>query len=892
MSLLPAYGNRCLIPARIAVPVATRHAVPMNAEHWDLCATPALARQLRMRHAVAQRAAGHRAWAAPRVADLDSWISQSWAATWPDERLLSAAQHLALWQKIVEDDPETEALISRRGLARQARTAAHWVARYDIDIANAPTWTPEHAAFQRWHAQAQSVLQREHWLTSAQLPGALLARLDDLGAPRPASITLYGFVQPPDPAQQAVLDALAARGTQIEFAPQPAAAEALAAHRCADARAQWAWLGDAVAAKLRAAAAADSEAPDIVIACADPAAQAALIDSEFAPRVAPWRHDLRSGHTAKPWRVEPAPAFGEHSLVAAARAIVTVETWRNDFNTVSRVLLCGALWQGADRFAAAELEATLRSRAQPLTHLADCVRWAPEALGQRMLAWEAAVRERPRRATPSAWASHWLACLTAIGWPGAQARGSAGFQAARLLRETLTSMAGLDPQLGEIGHGAALGWLDELLAGRPWAPRVEHVQPITITTHDEAAALPADVRIVLDVDDATWPQPPLRQGLIASGVLRDAGVPGASPVAAAKAAEQTASALLCGAQSAHLLLCSVDASGSVCAPAPVWPDGLDWAQTAPAEPAAATAPLDAVEEQPAPPITDASREGVRGGTRIFSTYARSPLLAFAAHRLGVSSLESVRSGLSPMEQGIVVHAVLEQYWAQCSSSEAHASRSDTALRDQVAALLEAALDDAIDAHRYPRALLRSEQARLHDVLLRWLRHERHRQAPFTVAAQEAKVTFTFERLPLDVRLDRIDLVDVDGAQKVLVVDYKTGAGRKPAAWFDAAISEPQLPLYATPEAMAAAGYTRIDGLAFANVHPRSPQLLAATNWARRLSDADAIGLKQPEAFDDALADTHTRLREAAAGFVAGELGVDAKAAEGHDLAVLIRLEDQ
>lgn len=858
-----------------------------HAGQWHLCATAALARQLRQQHALSQRDAGSRVWTTPLVADLDSFIARCWTATWPDERLLSPAQNLAVWQGIIDADPDTQSLIARRGLARLAMQAARLVARYRIDLAASPDWTPEHAAFKRWHGQYKAVLADHRWLSSADLPQAALSRLDDPGALRPRRITLHGFVEAPDPASQAFLDAQAARGAVIDQIEQAQPAKGVTAGTLPDDAAQWAWLGDAVARQLADAATQDQPAPDIVIACADPAQHAAHIAGEFAPRVAPWSVDARSGQPVRPWRVEPAPSLADAPLAAAAMAIIGVDSWRNEFRAVSRVLLCGALWQGRERYAAAKLEAELRRYAQPLVHLSDCLRHAPEPLRVRMQAWEAAVRDRPPRATPGAWAAHFQACLDALAWPGPVAQGSAAFQAARTVRESLAELAGLDHHLGQIGHAAAVSWLGELLRNRPWAPRAEHAQPVTITSHEEAASLHADHRYVLDVDDTHWPRAVLRQGLLPIATLRAAGVPGADAEQALTSANNLADALCCGAGAVQLLLSAVDDSGSHREAARVWREDLQWTAATPPAASDVSAPLSPLVENSAPEVRDAQAEGVRGGTRIFASFAASPALAFAAHRLGIEPLEPLRNGLGPREQGVVVHDVLDTYWAQTSDQASHAARSSTELRRLVDAALAKSLDAHIDAHRYAQALLRSEQARVLDVLLRWLRLETNRHEPFAVAQREKTINIDFEGLPLRLSLDRVDRIDTADGPRTLIVDYKTGKLPRASSWFDEAVSQPQLPLYATPEAAGASGLEQVDGIAFAHVHGRDPVLLAATNWAAQLVDGGPKGLRDPASFDEQLAAAHARLRQVARAFQLGDLSVDRKAARGHPLAVLL-----
>ena len=688
----------------------------MSRDTWHLCASPALARRLRTQHALDRKAAGESVWEAPRIADLDGWVSRQWAATWPAERLLSSAQELALWQRIIDDDGDAQGLISTRGLARQARSTARLAARHRIDVASAPAWTPEQAAFQRWHARLQSRLNDQGWLTAAQVPNAALTRIDDSGFARPGRIALSGFVQPVEPALQAVMDALQDRGTVLQTPPVDPAGGAVRAVQAEDDDTQWAWLGQQVAALLAAAAEAEQVAPDIVIACANPADHRLAIATQFAPVVAPWLNDARSGHRAMPWRIDPSPPLAEHPLVAAAQAVLAVAQWRNPVPAVSRVLLCGALWQGADRQAAAALEATLRDKAAPAVHLSDCLRWAPARLGARMQAWLQAVERAPQRALPGAWAAQFHDQLAALGWPGNVARGSADFQAAQAVREALAGLAGLDEQLGAISASSARSWLQELWTSKPWAPRVEHLQPVLITDVAQAAGLPADHRFVLDVGDDTWPGSPARRPLLAHEVWVAAGVPDATPGACVEQAQRGAQALMGGQGQVTLVLASTDRSGSPRVPAALWPAGLDWVPVEAPHSDRSQHPLTTPASDPAPAVGDPEAEGVRGGTRIFESYVAAPLYAFVRHRLGVDVLDDAAAGLSALAQGGVIHAVLDAVWADLGDSAALAAVSDDALRERVQSHVTPALDAAMDAGRHPAVLRAAEAARVTDIV--------------------------------------------------------------------------------------------------------------------------------------------------------------------------------
>ena len=92
---------------------------------------------------------------------------------------------------------------------------------------------------------------------------------------------------------------------------------------------------------------------------------------------------------------------------------------------------------------------------------------------------------------------------------------------------------------------------------------------------------------------------------------------------------------------------------------------------------------------------------------------------------------------------------------------------------------------------WDEAYLLTQRERLQRLLERWLEVERARPA-FTVMQKEQELRdVSVGPLQLQLRVDRIDLVD----QAQVLIDYKTGAARS-ADWLGEKPDAPQLPLYA------------------------------------------------------------------------------------------------
>ena len=124
-----------------------------------LTSTETRARALRTAAALGARDQGLTVWEAPQFLSLDRWLAETWAASWPNEQILHPVQELAQWMACVDADPVAENLLSTKTIARQLRAADRLVASHHIDLSNAPAWTPEQAAFQRWLPQLNAELK-------------------------------------------------------------------------------------------------------------------------------------------------------------------------------------------------------------------------------------------------------------------------------------------------------------------------------------------------------------------------------------------------------------------------------------------------------------------------------------------------------------------------------------------------------------------------------------------------------------------------------------------------------------------------------------------------------------------------------------------------------------
>lgn len=861
-----------------------------------LTTSESLARILRRDHALAQKRAGLTAWEVPPIHGLRRWCRDQWLQTWPSAQLLHGVQELALWQRAIEDDGAAAAVLSHSALAREARAMGRLVAHYHIDTANIPCYTDEHHAFVRWHRAVRQILDKKDWVLECELP-TLVANLANSGEISiPATLSLVGATHTFTPQEKNLIQVLEQAGCRCEWASAPEHTATMQAQCYADDSQQLRGLAQAISDCLLSADAQDEAPPVILVACPDAQARRANIEAAFRPLLAPWLLLPGEGQRPLPWRFDKGLPLDRQPLVTAALGICGLTETANTLDKLSQLLLASVLWTPEQRQACAKADYALRDLGGTQFPLKLLARHVPEPLGMRFQKLLEQMRNEPRRALPSQWVEHFNARLALLGWPGERALSSTAFQVREHWTLALATFSAMDQQIGELPHGRALGWLREIVSSRPFEARADHDQPILILEPSEAIGLPADHLFVVDATNDILPGPIKRYPLLATEALVAAGVPNVTADAALATAQAWVKHIQAQTRVLHLSYAQLDARGAERQPTSLFGPELSWVKSQlvdkplAAERAASENLLMWPADDPVPAIHNAAAEGVFGGTRIFKDYVEAPFFAFCKYRLGIEPLPRAPAGIPPRAQGVIAHAVLEQLWADLKSKQALDALTDDKLSERVDGPLDTALLRHLPPERFGKTLRAMERARLRDVILQWLAHERRRLEPFEVMQVEHAVSLTFEGLDLRLIIDRVDRVQTQDGERYLILDYKTGREAETRGWKADRLQEPQLPLYATSAALGELGIARADGIAFAHLKDGHPALAAATNWS--------MGLIEPkrrfavQSWPEQLTAWRTTLTLIARGFLAGEAGLDEpgryRYSVNRDLLALVR----
>jgi probable DNA repair protein len=803
----------------------------------------------------AQLAAGRQTWLAPPVLTWSEWLAQRVAvvpaALGTAELVLSPAQELALWRRIVADSLAGFGLRGRNPgpLARMAQRAWElqhaYGARLPVESARD---TLEQRAYRQWAARFAELADTLGVTDAARV----LTRLPPYRAASGDCARCSGFFAA-TPAQQAQLPSAlesiaAAPHARVHCLQYPDVADEVAAVT--------AWALDARAAggghAAPAIVCADTALVPLVEAALDRAVARLSARNVAAAGLAAYR--AASPAPPAPMLAAALGLLGEPREIPRGRAAALVAS----------PYLGTAPTDAVGRARAVERLVGDDVRPLDLAALADTVRSVGGAgFGNCLDTMQALAAERQRRRDLKQWLARIEAALDQAGWPGPQPLLGHEEFALKRWRRACDDVAALDLVLPPQSLPEVLALLEQQLhsAGgeRPLA-----VDAIEILTLEEAAAARPQPRWIVGLHAASWPASADISPFLPFALQRAAGMPGAHR----ERQYALATKIFAAAYGAAGCTASFSAHAANVAQQAVTGLPLDIQRASTLAPPPADQAVFAFVTDDQVPLAPGT--AVRGGAAILTDQSACPFRAFAHHRLGARAGEEPLLGPDGRQRGDLVHRVLAAFWRRHRASRA-VRALDAAAR---ARAIDAAIEEALrEAPPWPVGR-GGEPARLRRLCLAWLPVDLE-YGDFEVIACETARALTLADLPLELRIDRIDR-RADGV--VRLVDYKTGSDVRRRMWEPPRPEQPQLPLYALAEPDAG-------GIAFAQVHPDKPRWVEFPD-RREPEPARAFDLERA-AWADAL---HTLARN----FVAGAAAVDPlpNACRHCDLQTLCRIRER
>jgi ATP-dependent helicase/nuclease subunit B len=802
------------------------HALPPQVEQalargWTVVtANQRAARTLRHAFDRRQQALGRAAWQPPAILAWDTWTASLWTQLLllgqASANLLSPTQEHTLWRAVLQahaqagGSPDTlRPIDSLAALAADAWRLLHSYRGHSHLRSFADT--TDSRAFAHWVSESERRLTRADYLTQAQLPEGLREALLS-GSLKPLSrgLLLIGF-DTRTPAQNALLQGATEVGMPWEEMALSRPAPSFTLVAAGDEQEELSTCARWMRAELTAN-------PNLSIAVIVPDLEnlRPQIDRAFRQILAPELETIAAATCSGPFEFSLGIPLAQTPMVSTAMDILRWAVAPLPVERVSALLLsphfAAAGTFPSEHLARAEFDAFVLRRQhllQPQLSLARLLGLASNtsssprlpALLLRLRALrplfhnqDLATAERAR----AEWAVTIRDILAAAGWASSSHTDSIEFQTLRKWESALDELTTLDFDGSVVSFATALDELVRIVAQTLFAPESRHA-PIQIMGPLESAGSTFDAAWFLRAGDLSWPATPTANPLLPWRLQRDLLMPGVDPAHDSAVARRITRRIAASAPAVLFSYARQTANGQQ-RPSPTLA-GLSLeprtaAHTAPVQALRQPIALEALNEEP--PIPPPPNRVIEGGAAILEAQAACGLRAFAEKRLFASALESRELGLDPRERGNLVHDILERFWAEVKTQ---AELKDLSLAGRDAVLAQS-IDEALARHvaradpGWNLAYLDSERRRLIKLLRPWLEFELDRP-PFVVQSREAKLNdVSIGPLRLDIRVDRIDTLLLDGEPAGdIILDYKTGRAA-PAEWLGDRPDSPQLPLYA------------------------------------------------------------------------------------------------
>jgi probable DNA repair protein len=838
------------------------------------------ARTLRRGFDQRNRDRGLASWAPPSVMAWDALVAALWQGLLIEghatQMLLNRTQEHAVWRTILEADEDLASLRTVDSLAKMVADTWRLVCRYEGQRRlRGADGSADTRAFRRWGQTFERFCQAEGFLTQAQLEEALRGVVDKglVGLPA-GGVVLVGF-DVMTPAQVKLVESLRLAGVGIEeLRPAVEAARRMlveATDEREELRVAARWVREFL-----------KEQPGAKVAVIVPALETYRreIDRVFREVLAPELEDIRIGSEVGPYEFSLGVALAETPMVATALELLRWVTGALPLEQVSGLLLSRYFaMKSEERGARAEFDAFELRRARMLR---------PEILLEGLFAAVSGSKRKARLSqlsgalramrvvanrlqgmtarTHAEWAEGMRELLEAAAWGSGAGETSVEFQTRRKWESALDELATLAFDGAQVEFAQAFEGLERIARQTTFAPESRDA-PVQVMGPLEAAGGTFDAVWFLRAGDLSWPVFAAASPLLPWTMQRELGMPGVDAVRDAEQARRVTERVAGSAKTVMFSYAKESAEGRQRVSQLL--EALELEETTAQELLAPEPPrvildLEKVEDD----VTVAALPDrvMRGGATVLELQAACGFRAFAEHRMSSTELESVELGMDALESGIVVHAVMENFWGQVKTQDM--------LREMTWPEREAGLDAAIDeglrkiaqssASEWDDAYVTMQRERLRRLLRPWLEHELMRPN-FVVRQREEKAeNVQIGPLHLNLRVDRVD--ETEGGE--LLIDYKTGRVST-NDWLSERPDAPQLPLYAV---MSDA--TRLGGVAFARL--RVGKEMGWKGFAARegvLLKADRL---KAESFAAQVEEWREVLTKLAERFAAGEAGVRPK----------------
>lgn len=771
-------------------------------------------------------------WQQPAILPLGSWLTQLWNTHSGSSKIvLSDFAEFLAWQRIIKKYAQEHPLIQIQNTALLAQQAWQLAQSYQIDLENDLAHANEEIqSFSQWAAEFQLYLEQHHALSSAHIPNCLIQLIQEKKLTIPSEIILVGF-DDLAPIYQQLIAAFEVSGCTIHYFQPEGEAQTVQRLGLLDQK-------EEIETMARWADEQAAAHPEQVIAC-------------LVPNLNVIREQVASSFRKicrQPVNLTAGKALSQYPIIQAALDFLSLNSEKIDLELLLRILM--NIYHSNnldDRSICAKVASELKTYIS--THLVhekilhaikqQSTIFPNSTITQRFSAYfENIANAQKLFLLPQEWAEVFQTILSALDWPSKRPLNSENYQVVHRWQALWPEFSSLNEISGRIDYFSALAILKNLslhIIFQQKRPKTNiHVLGLL-----ESGGIEFDQVWLMGLDDETWPPNIKPNPFLPLNLQRKKNMPHASSEREMQYSLTTQQRLI---NCCNKLIISypqkqgdkaLHASRLINTVHEVTKNdlGLTEYKTNLQICSEQQIEIETMLDDYAPLVS--STEITRGGSWILQEQAQCPFRAFVKIRLKANTESEKSLGIDSAERGTLTHAVLEAIW---KSLKNHANLKKISHAD-LSLLLNEKIEQAIKLNNdLEPDFCAVEKKRLQELIMRWLLLEKERP-PFTVLEQETQRFIQIGNLKLQVKIDRIDELE---NEKILIIDYKTGAEKSITNWLNERLSEPQLPLYASYAA------TRSHGIAYAQVLSSGPKLYGLVDEEESLF----LNLKLSEKVDE------------------------------------------
>ena len=732
--------------------------------------------------------------------------------------LLSEHGSLLLWERAVGEHSAIELHLEQQ--AELARRSWNLALDYGLVLEQlrAEVLGEDEERFADWVGAFEELRHQKGWLEPIALPLTLTEDVHKGVLRPPGPVFFLGMEEVWTPPGKELLKALQDTGLSILPAPEPPRSprvfQAAFESSTEELEAAAAWVGS-------------TNAGVVLLDFTERAGQARrILLDQMQPA---WQ--TRGFPLAAPLNSAEAQGLTKAGPPEMALAALRLLPREFEFERLSMVLR-GAYLHGSreEQGPRAQLERYMRERLLgdrlsriQLTKLA--LRQAPLLAERLQKGWKLAreAQGKGRRQSHRVWGAVFATFLDTLGWPGNRTLESDEHQSLNAWRDLLSDFGSCDAVSPKpVSLGEAFSRLETMALRRKFQPRGPD-EAVELLPIEEAAGMHFDRLWVAGASASLWPNRNVNPApFLPLRLQRRLGIPRSSPEDSLRQARRQTNALPAAGDEIMFSWTRVAEEGIDTTLSPLV--GALGPEEKQARPAAApsyvgilhrSAKLEQLAYDDAPPIRE--DEEVTGGTRLMDQQLNCPFRAFVEFRLHARECSQPWDGLSPIDRGNLLHALLQRLYSECGDGEALQAALGGLQQQLEEWAQEIPKSSPFGQQALGHGLLQLERARAVQLALELTVRDSER--PFLVKSLEETATLELGPIQLAMRLDRVESLRPEGGH--LVLDYKTGARKTPLSHLNPlSLRSSQLPAYAlATEGALGVGYVYIneDGIEFSGL---------------------------------------------------------------------------